>query len=708
MSIRDDERQAPYDQSYLDFLFESSPDAVVMVTNAGRILRANDEFLRLFGFERGEVDGQMLDALIAPENHLQEAEQLTRRVASGERVLADTVRRRKDGTAIDVMVSGMPIRMSGGRSGQYAIYRDQRERTRIQLDKQISDRRLRLVTENALDIITVLNGDGDIQYVGPSVERVLGWAAEERTGRSALDLIHPADVRRVGSAFARLRTEPGPGTPFEFSHAHRDTSWRVLEAVPNNLLHDPAVRGIVMTLRDVTDRRRAEIALRESQERLAHDALHDALTGLPNRLLFMDRLDACINGEHRRRSDLFAVLFLDLDRFKVVNDSLGHLAGDLLLTAIARRLEQCLRPGDMVARLGGDEFTVLLHHLENKAAAIRIAERIAQALAAPFTLNGHDVFTSASIGIALGSTEYHSAVTCLRDADTAMYRAKSGGRSRYEVFDSSMHAHAVSLLQLETDLRHAVSRNEFFLEYQPIVCLANDCLVGFEALLRWRHPERGVVAPDQFLPLAEETGLMLPIGRWALADACRQMRRWQQCYPDHPGLAVSINLSARQFERPGLVDEVAEALAGSGLSPGSLKLEITETILMANAAASAGVLDQLRQLGVQVQVDDFGTGYSSLSYLHRFKVDTLKIDRSFVAGLSTEGEPREIVRTILTLGRNLGVDIVAEGVESEAQREALRALGCEYVQGFLFARPLETDLVSAWLARSSVPEAECA
>jgi EAL domain-containing protein (putative c-di-GMP-specific phosphodiesterase class I) len=289
-----------------------------------------------------------------------------------------------------------------------------------------------------------------------------------------------------------------------------------------------------------------------------------------------------------------------------------------------------------------------------------------------------------------------------------MYRAKSAGRARYEVFDRSMHAHAVSLLKLETDLRHAVTRGEFFLEYQPIVCLSNDCLVGFEALLRWRHPERGVVAPEQFLPLAEETGLMLPIGRWATAMACQQMRQWQECYPEHQGLAVSVNVSARQFDRPGLVAEIAEALAESGLEPRALKLEITESILMANAAASAEVLDRLRQLGVQVQVDDFGTGYSSLSYLHRFKVDTLKIDRSFVAGLSADGEPREIVRTILTLGRNLGVDIVAEGVESQAQCEALRALGCEFVQGFLFARPLSPDQVTALLTRTATPAAGCA
>jgi len=467
--------------------------------------------------------------------------------------------------------------------------------------------------------------------------------------------------------------------------------------VPNNLLADPDVRGIVITLRDITERRATEEELRRSQEQLAWDAHHDALTGLPNRALFMDHLSACVARGHRRREDLFAVLFLDLDRFKIVNDSLGHLTGDLLLTAIARRLELCLRPGDLVARLGGDEFTVLLRHLDADQDAFRVAERIAEALAEPFNLDGHEVFTSASIGIALSTTGYQKAEDCLRDADTAMYRAKSSGRSRYAVFDHSMHAHAVALLQLETDLRHAVSRGQFYLEYQPILCLSNDCLTGFEALIRWRHPDKGLIMPEQFLPLAEETGLMLPIGRWALNEACRQMRAWREACPGRPDLAVSINVSARQFERPELVDEVGEALRASGLEPEALKLEITESVLMANAPASASVLDRLRRLGVQVQVDDFGTGYSSLSYLHRFRVDTLKIDRSFVSALGGDGETMEIIRTILTLGRNLGVDIVAEGVESPGQLDALRSLGCEFVQGFLFAPPLGADRAQAML-----------
>jgi PAS domain S-box-containing protein len=351
------EADEPFDQTYLDFLFESSPDALVAADSGGRVVRANEEFIKLFGFEAGELLERTIDSLIVPVDRTDEAAGLARRVAHGERVSLDTIRLRKDGTPVHVMVSAMPLRVRGELRGQYAIYRDLTERRQIQLDKQISDHRLRLVTENALDIITVLNGHGRIQYISPSVLRVLGYKPEERQGRTAFELIHLDDVVHVERAFLAILRESGPGQPIEFRHAHKDGTWRTLEGVPNNLLGDPAVGGIVITLRDVTDRKRAEEALRVSQERLAHEALHDGLTGLPNRAFFMERLDACIARGHRRKDDMFAVLFLDLDRFKVVNDSLGHLSGDLLLSAIARRLETCLRPGDSVARLGGDEFT---------------------------------------------------------------------------------------------------------------------------------------------------------------------------------------------------------------------------------------------------------------------------------------------------------------------------------------------------------------
>lgn len=696
----------PFDQVYLDFLFESSPDALVMADVNGHVVRVNDEFVRLFGYRTTELSGQRLDAMIVPHDRLEEAASLTRRVASGERVTLDTIRSRKDGSAVHVMTSGIPMRVRGEVRGVCAVYRDLTERHQIQLDKQISDRRLRLVTENALDIIMVLAGDGRIQYISPSVRRVLGYEPEERIGRAAFELIHVDDVLDVEGAFIQMLGSPGPGQPIEFRHAHRDGSWRMLEAVPNNLISDPAVGAIVITLRDVTDRRLAEEALRVSQERLAHEALHDALTGLPNRAYFMDRLDECIARAHRRKDDLFAVLFLDLDRFKVVNDSLGHLTGDLLLTAIARRLETCLRPGDSVARLGGDEFTILLDHLEQPDDAMRVADRVEQSLAEPFNLNGHEVYTGASVGIALSTSGYARAEDCLRDADTAMYRAKSKGRGRYEVFDRSMHQHAVSLLQLETDLRRAIGRGELFLQYQPIVCLQDECLAGFEALLRWKHPEKGIVMPETFIALAEETGLILPIGSWVIGEACRQVRHWRNTLPMSEDLSVSVNLSARQFEQPDLVERVADALQECGLDGSALKLEITETVLMANAEASNNVLSRLRKLGVQVQVDDFGTGYSSLSYLHRFKIDTLKIDRSFVGGLAGEGEPLEIVRSIITLGRNLGVAIVAEGVETIAQLDTLRDLGCEYVQGYLFAHPLNEDTASEML--SGYAAAQCA
>jgi len=435
---------------------------------------------------------------------------------------------------------------------------------------------------------------------------------------------------------------------------------------------------------EISDRQRAE-------GQLIYSAFHDALTGLPNRALFMERLEQAIEQAKRHKNCLYAVLFLDLDRFKVVNDSLGHMAGDQLLLLIASRIKSCLRAEDLVARLGGDEFTILLKELKEISEAKHVAERIQEQLMLPFQLSGNEVFTTASIGIALSVTGYDRPEQILRDADMAMYRAKTHGKARHEVFDITMHSSAIALLQLETDLRRAIERQEFRLYYQPIISLNNGMINGFEALVRWQHPERGLISPAEFIPMAEETGLIIPIGWWVIREACNQMHIWQAQFPENSSLAISVNISGKQFSQPNLSQQIEQILQETSLDPRTFKLEITESAIVENAESATVMLAQLRKLGVQLYMDDFGTGYSSLSYLHRFPIDMLKIDRSFVSRMSFDNENSEIVRTIMTLAHNLGMKVTAEGVETAEQLALLKALKCDYGQGYFFCKPVDSE-----------------
>src|SRR5829696_1483844 len=458
-----------------------------------------------------------------------------------------------------------------------------------------------------------------------------------------------------------------------------------------------AERHVQELNRYLSEQERISRELEESREHFRAAALHDALTGLPNRTLLMNHLKLAVEHAKRRPDYRFAALFLDLDRFKVINDSLGHLAGDQLLVQLARRLEECIRGTDTVARLGGDEFAILLSDIEGYADAARVAERIQEELARPFHLGGHEVYTSASIGITLSETGYQEPEAILRDADTVMYRAKANGKARHELFDEAMHARAVALLRTETDLRRAVERDEFRVVYQPILSLRTGEVAGFEALVRWHHPERGVVSPAEFLPVAEETGLLVEIGRRVLREACRQLSEWRAGGLVRPAHYVSVNLSGKQFAQAGLAASVAEALADAALDPRCLRLEITESVVMSDAEAACATLGGLRAQGLGISIDDFGTGYSSLSYLHRFPVDTLKVDRSFIGRMGEGDENGELVRTIITLARNLGMQVVAEGVETARQGDLLRGLGCEYAQGYFFSRPLDPDAAARWL-----------
>jgi diguanylate cyclase (GGDEF)-like protein/PAS domain S-box-containing protein len=529
--------------------------------------------------------------------------------------------------------------------------------------------------------MALVSSKGRWLQVNRSLCEIMGYSASELLATNFQKLTHPDDLVPALGNIRQLVKGKIPTYQMEkrFIHKQGHEVWalcsvsRVRDANTDNV-------HLIFQIQDITDRKRAE-------ERLLHDAFHDALTGLPNRALFIDHLELTIARKQRNEDHMYAVLFLDLDRFKVINDSLGHMIGDQLLVGIARKLETCLRMGDTVARVGGDEFTILLEDIKDEIEAICIAERIQKELKTPFTLSGHEVFTTVSIGIAPSSIGYDQPDDILRDADTAMYRAKSMGKARHEVFDKAMHAVAMNLLQLETDLRRAIDRQEFFLQYQPIVALDGFNLCGFEALVRWQHPERGLISPMDFIPVAEDTGQILPIGHWTLKEACRQMQRWQRRFPLDPPLFISVNLSGKQFTQPDLIEQVTKILQETKLDPRSLKLEITESVVMENIENATEMLKQLRGLGVRLSIDDFGTGYSSLSYLHRFPIDTLKIDRSFVIRMVDNNENIEIVRTILMLAKNLGMDVVAEGVETKEQLALLRKLGCENGQGYFFSKP---------------------
>jgi diguanylate cyclase (GGDEF)-like protein/PAS domain S-box-containing protein len=534
--------------------------------------------------------------------------------------------------------------------------------------------------------------DGRWLEVNHSLCEMLGYEEQEMLRLSLGDVAHPDDLAAVLINIDRLVKDKSETFQVEqrFLHKRGHTVWTLLSVSVVTAAGDKSAH-LIFQAQDITDRKRAE-------ERLVHDALHDSLTGLPNRVLFMDHLKHAVERSRRNKAVHFTVLFLDLDRFKIINDSLGHMVGDQLLVGIARRLETCVRSIDTVARLGGDEFTILLEDLKDPDETVEIVNRIQSELSVPFKLGGHEVFTSVSIGVAPSTTGYERAEDILRDADTAMYRAKSCGKARHEVFDREMHAHAMNLLHIETDLRRAVERGEMRLHYQPIVSLADESVIGFEALVRWQHSERGLVSPMDFIPVAEETGLIVPIGRWVLREACRQMSEWKRRDASAMPLFMSVNLSGKQFTQPDLLGQVTRILEETGLDPRSLKLEITESVVMENIDAAIETLESLRSLGVEVSIDDFGTGYSSLSYLHRLPIDTLKVDRSFVSRMASNNENTEIVRTIVTLAQSLDMKVVAEGVETSEQLSQLQILRCEGAQGYLFSRPLDAEAASALLA----------
>jgi diguanylate cyclase (GGDEF)-like protein/PAS domain S-box-containing protein len=566
-----------------------------------------------------------------------------------------------------------------------------------------SEHRFRLASQHSGNLIYECRFDGDgsnLEWFG-DVDGPLGYppGGFPRTTSAWAKTIHPEDRERVAEALKRHLSD---GEPYSVEYRITRHDGRYLMWADRGCaIRDDAGRAVRMVgaVADVTARKEAE-------QRLRHESLHDALTGLPNRVLFCERVEQCIRRARRTPGYQFAVLFLDLDRFKVINDSLGHAAGDRLLVSVADRLRTCLRGVDAVARdasvesvarLGGDEFTVLLDELRGPEDAVRVAERIQAELAKPIDFEGHDIVSSASIGVTHGGPAYETAKDLLRDADAAMYRAKNAGRARHAVFDATMHEAAVERLRLESDLRRAVDREELLLQYQPVVSLVTRELLGFEALLRWRRAGGTAVNPAEFVAVAEDAGLIVPIGAWAVREACRQLADWNARHPNRPPLSMSVNLSRKQLTDPGIVDHCRRVIQETGIAPACLKLEITESVIMEDPRTATHVLSLLKQLGVGLHIDDFGTGYSSLSCLHEFPLDGLKIDRAF-SFQSDKRDHAAIINAIINLAHNLGMTVIAEGIETSGQLALLQGLDCDCGQGYYFARPLDPDAADRLIA----------
>jgi diguanylate cyclase (GGDEF)-like protein/PAS domain S-box-containing protein len=517
------------------------------------------------------------------------------------------------------------------------------------------------------------------------VNRVFGYHAEALLQTNLGQLLHPDDEMGALAMIGRCAKGIAAETEFEARWRHHDGSWRPAETLITDLQDDPALGGLVLNTRDISERRGLE-------DELAHRALHDPLTDLANRALFKESVERALRRTGRNGRSV-AVVFLDIDDFKRVNDSLGHESGDRMLTTLAERVKQSIRPYDVAARLGGDEFAVLLENADLRVAS-SVAERIIRGMEAPIQVDGREVTAKGSLGIAVGGPG-DDVEDVMRNADVAMYMAKARGKGRYEVFEAGMNASAVERMELAADLRRAVESRQFLLHYQPIVSLSDGSIIGVEALIRWKHPRRGLVGPGEFISTAEETGLIIPIGRWVLNEACRQLRQWQDRHGDPP-LSAAVNVSVKQLQDSRFVNDVRSALATTGLDPKSLTLEITETVLMSDTEEVLSRLEELRTVGVRLSLDDFGTGYASLGYLAAFPLNVLKVDRSFIQGVGTE-QQSSLTPVMVSIGRSLGLQTIAEGVEDPSQVAHLRELGFDAAQGFLFSRPASADEIDRLL-----------
>jgi len=674
----------------LHLLVENAPLGIYQAAPDGRLLLANPALARMLGFDCAEAllaDRPTLGAGLSVDPG-RRAEVLAQAERDGGVLGVVSEMRRRDGGTLWVAEHLWAVRDAGSRLCRFeGVVEDATSRREAELTLRESEQRYALAVEGARDGLWEWHLPSGRVYYSPRWKEMLGLAGHalpEDLG-SWLDRIHPDDHPRVKRDLEAHVAGHSAHFERELRMRHRDGSWIWVLArglVARNAAGEPERMAGFTT--DVTKRKLAE-------ERLFHDAFHDALTGLANRALFGDRLGRALWRSRRREDYRFAVVFLDVDRVKLVNDSLGHGAGDALLVAVARRIEESLRAGDSAARVGGDEFAILIDDLPDPADAIRVVTRIQEALQMPVLLEGQEIFPTASIGIAFLREGYERAEEMMRDADTAAYAAKASGGARYQIFDKAMHERAVARLQTETELRRAIDRQELRAHYQPLVSLVTGRVVGFEALVRWQHPARGLVMPGEFIPIAEETGLIHRLGRWILREACAQVARWSRELGLETRLSVHVNLSGLQLADPEVVTQVLRVLDETALEPAQLQLEVTESAVLGDMQAAAQKLAQLHSLGVGICLDDFGTGYSSLSHLHQLPLTSIKIDRSFVRAMGDGSRETEICHAIVSLAHSLGLGVVAEGIEQEDQRRRLQALRCEVGQGYYFSRPVPPE-----------------
>jgi diguanylate cyclase (GGDEF)-like protein/PAS domain S-box-containing protein len=686
-------------EGFLNTIFDSVRDPFFIIDSAYRIARANKAYAQMKRMELEDLVGKTCyEALQAGTGVCDECV-VQKTFLTGAPATKGKEESLPGGATSWREIYTHPIEDENGAITHIIVYsRDATERKKAEDAVRESEERYALAASGANDGLWDWDLRSDVIYFSYRWKAMLGYGDKEIGDRPSewFSRVHPEDLVELESRIAAHMSGGYPHFEAEYRIRHKDETYRWVLS-----------RGLAVRKTDGLAYRMAgsqtDITLRkETEKQLMHDALHDVLTGLPNRALFMDRLQHVITTALRRCGPLYAVLFLDMDRFKIINDSLGHDIGDQLLAEVGRQLSECLRPGDTVARLGGDEFAVLLGNIGDLADVIDVTERIHGKLTAPHRVQGHEVFCSASIGIALGDEGYDRPEQVLRDADIAMYQAKArGGARSYEVFDTKMHACILERQQLEADLRGVVERMELVLHYQPIINLKTRRLTGFEVLVRWNHPTRGLLLPLEFISLAEESGQINVMGEWILRESCREMRILQDRHQTEPPLKLSVNISGRQFMQYDLADKVTGILKETGLDPRTLVLEITESMLMENVAASAETMNRLRDLGVHLHIDDFGTGYSSLSYLHRFPINALKIDRTFISKLSSNGENQEIILSILSLAKSLNFEVIAEGVEMTHQLSTMEGLHCQFGQGFLFAQPMGMQELEVWAKKEN-------